>query len=148
MYYIIIHVFSHFKDGKNERIVEFLLAEGMVVKVPHNNYGWMIIECAAPILRNIIFSRIHGPTIKPSSSPIDTTNIDPEWLLTRTIEVYSCSKLFIVNNISVCIYLLRSTSFYKEHVYQRHFPINTLSMLTISHLSMPFKLNFSVFTNN
>ncbi|CAB4380121.1 unnamed protein product [Rhizophagus irregularis] len=43
----------------------------------------MIIECAAPILRNIMLSRIHRPTIK-HSSPIDTTNIDPEWLLAPT----------------------------------------------------------------
>ncbi|RGB36147.1 hypothetical protein C1646_667162 [Rhizophagus diaphanus] len=40
---------------------------------------------AAPILRNIMLSRIHRPIIK-HSSPIDTTNIDPEWLLARTIE--------------------------------------------------------------
>lgn len=121
MYCIIIHVFFHFKDIKNKKDVQFLLAEGIIVKVPHTNYGWMIIECAAPILRNIMLSRIHRPTIK-HSSPIDTTNIDPEWLFARTIEVYSCSKLFIVNNIIVCIYLLRNTSFYKEHVHPRYFP--------------------------
>ncbi|CAB5380684.1 unnamed protein product [Rhizophagus irregularis] len=74
------------EDIKNKKDVQFLLAEGIIVKVPHTNYEWMIIECAAPILRNIMLSRIHRPTIK-HSSPIDTTNIDPEWLLARTIEV-------------------------------------------------------------
>ncbi|CAB4403907.1 unnamed protein product [Rhizophagus irregularis] len=51
-----------------------------------------IVDCAAPILRNIMLSRIHRPTIK-HSSPIDTTNIDPEWLLARTIENMSIQDI-------------------------------------------------------
>ncbi|PKY37410.1 hypothetical protein RhiirA4_413318 [Rhizophagus irregularis] len=52
----------------------------------------ILTECAAPILRNIMLSRIHRPTIK-HSSPIDTTNIDPEWLLARTIENMSIQDI-------------------------------------------------------
>ncbi|UZO24242.1 uncharacterized protein OCT59_016554 [Rhizophagus irregularis] len=112
------------EDIKNKKDVQFLLAEGIIVKVPHTNYEWMIIECAAPILRNIMLSRIHRPTIK-HSSPIDTTNIDPEWLLARTIENMSIQDIshkytFNANNqprpihILIIMFFLRLESMMKK----------------------------------
>ncbi|CAB5348291.1 unnamed protein product [Rhizophagus irregularis] len=116
----------------------------------------MIIECAAPILRNIMLSRIHRPTIK-HSSPIDTTNIDPEWLLARTIEVYSCSKLFIVNNVIVSTayphldyHVLSEVREYDEEG-QRHQRLNILihdKDLPIYGLELSVAASDNVFDNH
>src|SRR6266536_2163597 len=103
MYYI-IHVFSHFKNED----VKFLLAEGMIVMASQTKDGTILVECAAPILRNMMLSSIHGPNFKFSGSPTNANILEPKWLLARTIEVYGCSMLFIVSNEKVCIYFLRS----------------------------------------
>ncbi|GES83032.1 hypothetical protein GLOIN_2v1785571 [Rhizophagus clarus] len=70
----------------NEHDVKFLLAEGMVVEILHNEDGTSLIGCAAPILHTIMLSNIRGPDLTLSSLPTTVDRIDPKWLLARTVE--------------------------------------------------------------
>ncbi len=94
-----VSFFPHFKDDED---VKFLLAEGMIV-VKSQTDRVTLVECAAPILRSMMLSRIRGPSIELNPQPADRENIDPKWLLARTIEVHDFSKLFIVSNETVCM---------------------------------------------
>ncbi|CAG8437896.1 11553_t:CDS:2 [Rhizophagus irregularis] len=96
------------KVSMDEDDVKFLLAEGMVVVISNYEDGTDFIGCAAPIFHTIMLSSICGPNIVLSSLPTNADHIEPKWLLARTIEVNCCSKLFIVSNETVCIYLLRT----------------------------------------
>ena len=50
--------------------------------------GLLNIVCAAPILRSLILSEIQSPPITVAIKDVpDANNLDPRWLLARTIEV-------------------------------------------------------------
>ncbi|GBB94084.1 hypothetical protein RclHR1_02290010 [Rhizophagus clarus] len=104
----------------NEHDVKFLLAEGMVVEILHNEDGTSLIGCAAPILHTIMLSNIRGPDLTLSSLPTTVDRIDPKWLLARTVENLSIQNIF-----------------HEKTTNSNNEPLNT-----------PFKLNFSVFSNN
>ncbi|UZO24195.1 uncharacterized protein OCT59_016509 [Rhizophagus irregularis] len=104
----------------DEDDVKFLLAEGMVVVISNYEDGTDFIGCAAPIFHTIMLSSICGPNIVLSSLPTNADHIEPKWLLARTIENLSIHNIF----------------------HEKTFNANN------EHLNTPFKLNFSVFSNN
>lgn len=91
---------------KNNRDVKFLLTEGMIIVEGKLGTGEVFIQCAAPILRNIIISQITRPNIDLSKSPKPDNGqaIDSKWMLERTIEVDDYSKLFFCCNETMCIH--------------------------------------------
>ncbi|CAB5216573.1 unnamed protein product [Rhizophagus irregularis] len=108
------------KVSMDEDDVKFLLAEGMVVVISNYEDGTDFIGCAAPIFHTIMLSSICGPNIMLSSLPTNADHIEPKWLLARTIENLSIHNIF----------------------HEKTFNANN------EHLNTPFKLNFSVFSNN
>lgn len=78
--------------------VKFLLAEGIVI-IEEDLGDDVILECAAPILRNIITCDICMPKITLSNKEFDTEYLDAKWLLECIIEVnIVLFKLFIIIN--------------------------------------------------
>ena len=77
--------------------VKFLLAEGMVFVRKELDY-LVEIECAAPILRSMMLSKISSPEIHLTEDVPDPRNLNARWLLARIIEV---RILLRWNNINI-----------------------------------------------
>lgn len=73
--------------------MRFLLAEGMII-IERNLGQDVLLACAAPILRNLLFYKITTSEVTLSVSPPDSTEIDLKSLLERTIEVDIIILLF------------------------------------------------------
>jgi len=65
--------------------VSFLLAEGMIF-ITSRDGNAVVMECAAPVLRDIMISHINGPTFKVERPP-NTDRLDVQWLLDHAIKV-------------------------------------------------------------
>jgi hypothetical protein len=93
---------------KENAALRFLLAEGLVYagsKGPQEertNTLLLNVVCAAPILRSIMLSHIQSPPITINIADVpDVNNLDPKWLLARTIEVgLNQNSLAIEHNIN------------------------------------------------
>ena len=97
LYLIIVILFTFFLFWvKDDSDVRFLLAEGMVIVERELGYNEVMLACSAPILRNIFSYEISTPEINLSEGA-PNPEIDPKWLLERTIEV-DIIKLFIIRN--------------------------------------------------
>lgn len=103
---------------KDDFDVKFLLAEGMVIVEKDLDYDVML-ECAAPILRNIMIYNICVSGITVSEKVSESNKIDPKLLLERTIEV-DIGLSYLSLELSVCILTL-SALFRKEPVHPAHF---------------------------
>ncbi|CAG8569935.1 2532_t:CDS:2 [Ambispora gerdemannii] len=82
--------------SRDDPDVKFLLAEGMIVVKRKLGSEDVLIQCAAPILRNIMLYQITGPNIDLSKSPksVKAQTIDAKWMLERTIENLSIQHIF------------------------------------------------------
>ncbi|KAF9356720.1 hypothetical protein BGX34_009785 [Mortierella sp. NVP85] len=72
-----------------------LLAEGILIGRSKSAIE-MHVECAAPILRNLMIYHVSGPTPKISASapPLTRNELDAEWLLARTVENIAPQHVF------------------------------------------------------
>ncbi|CAG8469938.1 1578_t:CDS:2 [Ambispora gerdemannii] len=82
--------------SRDDPDVKFLLAEGMIVVKRKLGSEDVLIQCAAPILCNIMLYQITGPNIdlSKSSKPDKVQTIAAKWMLERTIENLSIKHIF------------------------------------------------------
>ncbi|KAF9345518.1 hypothetical protein BGX34_004676 [Mortierella sp. NVP85] len=78
--------------------LEELLAEGILIERPteteNETRTEIHVECAAPILRNLMIYHVSGPIPKIFAPPSTTDELDAEWLLARTVENIAPQHVF------------------------------------------------------
>ncbi|CAG8695289.1 10515_t:CDS:2, partial [Funneliformis caledonium] len=75
-----------------DKNVSFLLAEGIIF-ITSRDGNAVVIECAAPVLRDFMISHINGSTFKVKRPP-NTDNLDVRWLMDHAIKNMAIQHVF------------------------------------------------------